>query len=90
VVISGSRSELDATDILFRDVRLRGFWLSQWFRNTPYDEKQRLYGELAALMRDGTIDIPIEATYPMSAVKEALAHAARPGRTGKVLLVINE
>jgi NADPH:quinone reductase-like Zn-dependent oxidoreductase len=89
-ILSGGKSELEATDILFRDVRLRGFWLTQWFRVTPHDDKRRLYAEIVALMHDGTIDIPIEATYPMSAVKDALAHAARPGRTGKVLLVINE
>jgi trans-2-enoyl-CoA reductase len=89
-ILSGGTSEIDATDILFRNVRLRGFWLTVWFRTTPHDEKRKLYEELGALMNDGTIDIPIEATYPISRVKEALAHAARPDRTGKILLTINE
>jgi len=38
------------------------------------------------MMADGTIEIPIEASYPMREVKQALAHAARPHRTGKILL----
>lgn len=87
-ILSGGKSDLDATDIVFRDVRLRGFWLTQWFRQTPHEEKRQLYERLAGLMRDGTIDIPIEATYPMKQVKAALAHAARPGRAGKVLLTM--
>ncbi len=89
-ILSGGKSDIDATDILFRDVSLRGFWLTAWFRTTPHEEKRKLYAELAGLMNDGTIDIPIEATYPLARVKDALAHAARPGRSGKVLLTVNE
>lgn len=89
-ILSGGMSDLDATDILFRDVTLRGFWLTVWFKETSQDEKQKLYEELATLMNDGTIDIPVEATYPITRVNEALAHAATPGRSGKILLVMNE
>lgn len=85
-ILSGERSEFDATDVLFRDVSIRGFWLTVWFRSTPHDHKQKLYRRLAAMMADGTIEIPIEASYPMREVKQALAHAARPHRTGKILL----
>jgi len=88
-ILSGGRSEFDATDVLFRDVSIRGFWLTVWFRTTPHDQKQELYRRLAAMMTDRTIEIPIEATYPMREVKQALAHAARPHRTGKILLVMN-
>ncbi len=87
-ILSGGKSDVDTTDILFRDVRLRGFWLTQWFRQTPHEEKRQLYEQLAGLMKDGTIEIPIEATYPMTQVKAALAHAARPSRAGKVLLTM--
>lgn len=89
-VLSGVKSEFDASDVLFRDVRIRGFWLTVWFRITAHDEKRALYQKLGALMNEGVINIPIEATYPLPAVKEALAHAARPHRTGKVLLVVSE
>lgn len=89
-VLSGGGSGFDATDVLFRDVSIRGFWLTIWFRDTPHEDKQKLYRQLAAMMTDGTIEIPIEATYPMFEVKTALAHAARAHRRGKVLLTINE
>jgi trans-2-enoyl-CoA reductase len=89
-ILSGDRSGIDATDFLFRNVRLRGFWLTVWFKATPHQEKKKVYEELAALMREGTIDVPIEATYPVMRFKDALAHAGRQGRRGKVLLVFNE
>ena len=89
-ILSGGRSEFDATDVLFRDVSIRGFWLTVWFRTITHDDKRDLYRRLATMMTDATIEIPIEATYRMSEFKRALAHAARPHRTGKVLLVMNE
>ena len=36
---------------------------------------------------DGTVRVPVEATYPLARVREAAAHAGREGRGGKVLLV---
>jgi trans-2-enoyl-CoA reductase len=89
-ILSGEQSDINATDILFRDVRIRGFWLTVWFRVTPHEEKKKVYDELVALMKDGTIDVPIEAVYPMARVKQALAHASRPSRRGKIVLLIND
>jgi trans-2-enoyl-CoA reductase len=89
-VLSGEKSDIDATDILFRDVRLRGFWLTVWFRTTPHGEKKRVYEDLVSLMKDGTLNVPIEATYSMRRFKEALAHAAGSSRRGKILLRIND
>jgi NADPH:quinone reductase-like Zn-dependent oxidoreductase len=37
----------------------------------------------------GTVTIPVEATYPLDRIKEAVEHAEREGRTGKILLVGN-
>ncbi|HEX2216930.1 MAG TPA: zinc-dependent alcohol dehydrogenase family protein [Xanthobacteraceae bacterium] len=88
-LLSGNASRFDAADVLFRKVSIRGFWLSAWFANSSAAERKRVYERLTALIADGTIRVPIEATYPLARVKEALAHAARP-RSGKILLVMNE
>jgi hypothetical protein len=34
-----------------------------------------------------TLDADVEARYPLKDVRAALAHHARPGRRGKILLV---
>lgn len=88
-LLSDGASHVDASDFLFRDVSLRGFWFSAWFRSADAVEKKRFYDRLVPLLDDGTINVPVEATYPLARVKDALAHAARPGRSGKVLLVMN-
>ena len=52
-------------------------------------ERDSLYGELAGLFADGTLDVPIEAVYAIEDIKDALAHAGREGRGGKVLVTPN-
>ncbi|HYF60185.1 MAG TPA: zinc-dependent alcohol dehydrogenase family protein [Burkholderiaceae bacterium] len=88
-LLSGQPCALDASDVVFRDVALRGFWLARWFAGVPLDAQHALYRRLGAAIADGTLRVEVEATYPLARVKEALAHAARPARGGKVLLAPN-
>ncbi len=85
-MLSGAPCQIASHDLIFRDVRLRGFWLARWFRETPPERIQRLYQYLVALVADGTLAVPIAASYPFSRIGEALAHAARAGRDGKIQL----
>jgi hypothetical protein len=47
------------------------------------------YAALGESIAEGTLRVEVEAVYPLERVKEALAHAARPSRGGKVLLAPN-
>jgi NADPH:quinone reductase-like Zn-dependent oxidoreductase len=85
-MMSGEPCMIDARDTVFRDVRLRGFWLRKWFVDTPPAQIAALYRELAAMVADGTLTVKVEAVYPIRRIKEAVAHAARGGRSGKILV----
>ena len=85
-MLSATPCGVHPSDIIFRDVSLRGFWLSRWFLTASPEERRRTYAELTGLVANGTIHVPVEATYPLARISDALAHAARPGRNGKVLL----
>jgi NADPH:quinone reductase-like Zn-dependent oxidoreductase len=86
-LLSGQPCQLGGREVVFRDIRLEGFWLNRWFGRHSPAEIAEVFGNLAALLADGTIAVPVEATYPLSRAREALEHAAREGRGGKVLLV---
>jgi NADPH:quinone reductase-like Zn-dependent oxidoreductase len=75
-------------DLIFRGVSVHGYWLNRWLQGTPRDTVARTYRELAALVADGTLAAPIEATYALAAYHEAIAHAARSDRHGKVLFAL--
>ncbi|SDD79295.1 zinc-dependent alcohol dehydrogenase family protein [Aquimonas voraii] len=86
-MMSGEPCQISAGSLVFRDVRLVGFWLARWFRHATRAEQAEVYGELTRLIAQGQLQARIAATFPVAAIKEAVAEAARGGRSGKVLVV---
>jgi NADPH:quinone reductase-like Zn-dependent oxidoreductase len=72
-------------DLIYRGLSVHGFWLNLWLQRTPQDTVAQTYHELATLVADGTLAAPIEATYALADHRDAIAHAARSDRNGKVL-----
>lgn len=88
-LLSGEPCMVDGRETVFRDVKLQGFWLRKWFADTPPAQIAALYGELASKVADGTLAVEVEAVYPIRKIKEAVAHAARGGRSGKILVSVS-
>jgi mitochondrial enoyl-[acyl-carrier protein] reductase / trans-2-enoyl-CoA reductase len=84
--LSGEPCAVDVRETIFRNVSLRGFWLRRWFTQTPSEKIAALYRDLALRLGDGRLSVEVEAVYPIRRIKEALAHAARAGRKGKILV----
>ena len=74
--------------LIFKDVRLCGFWLSRWLEAAPGQEVRAIYETLAALMAAGKMQQPVAAEYPLSDITTAIRHATTASRGGKVLLHI--
>ena len=55
----------------------------------PLDQQHALYRQLAQAIVERTLHVEVEAVYPLAQCREALAHAARASRGGKVLLAPN-
>ena len=85
-MLSGEPCMIDARETVFRNVSLRGFWLRRWFMETPREQIAARYRELVSKVADGTLVVEVEAVYPIQRIKEAVAHAARGGRSGKILV----
>ena len=79
---------IPVVDLIFRGLSVHGYWLNLWLQRTPRDTVAQTYQELAALVDDGTLAAPIEATYALADYREAIAHAARNDRNGKVLFAL--
>ncbi len=84
--LSGEPCMIDPRDAFFRGVSLRGFWLRRWFTETPSADIHKLYTQLAALVEDCSLKVDIEKVYPLAQLKDAVAHAAREARAGKILI----
>lgn len=84
--LSGEPCAVSPRELVFRDITLNGFWLARWFRTTPQPQQFALLSELAGLIAAGTLSTPIQATYDVAQIKEAVAAAAAGERQGKILI----
>ncbi|HSF77356.1 MAG TPA: zinc-dependent alcohol dehydrogenase family protein [Steroidobacteraceae bacterium] len=85
--MSGEPCTIEASAFVFHDLTVRGFWLASWFQKTPEQKRGAVFGEIARLIAEGRLHAPIQATYDVSEIKEAVAAAARGEREGKILIV---
>jgi trans-2-enoyl-CoA reductase len=92
VVTYGSMSGEDpvmSRAALSRGVGLTSFNLGNGLAKRRPEQVRAIYADLALKLRDGALKAPIDASYPIESIKEALAHAQRGGRNGKVLVLPN-
>ncbi|MET7993749.1 zinc-dependent alcohol dehydrogenase family protein [Amycolatopsis sp. NPDC005232] len=82
---TGESPKLPLADLIYRELTLRGFWITNWARSTPREEIERVYGELAGLVANGELAAAVEATYALADYQAAFDHARKSGRAGKVL-----
>lgn len=89
-LLSGKPCQLSPSDLIFRNISLRGVWLSMWIQKySTVEERRTVYGELRDYVLDGRMQAEIEATYPIDQIKDAVAHAMRGERRGKIMILPN-
>ena len=71
--------------LIFNDVRLVGFWWDQWSQKAGAEGLNQVMRAVYAMMRDGTLKLPVEATYSFAEYEAAIKHDQQP-RLGKILL----
>jgi mitochondrial enoyl-[acyl-carrier protein] reductase / trans-2-enoyl-CoA reductase len=74
---------------LSRGVVLKAFMLSDALGKRTTAAVRAIYADLGGKIRDGVLKASVEATYPIDDIEQALAHAQRGGRNGKVLVLPN-
>ena len=71
--------------LIFNDLRLYGFWVSQWYREASVAEIEEMHQTIAETMRDLAISTPVCGSFALDDWREALEQSVQPGKPGKVL-----
>jgi NADPH:quinone reductase-like Zn-dependent oxidoreductase len=87
--MGGDAGYVGTNDLIFRDIHVQGFWFASLRAELQQESLAELTTQVLDTITKGTVTIPVEATYPLDRIKEAVEHAERAGRTGKILLVGN-
>jgi len=85
--MGGDAGYVGTNDLVFRDIHVRGFWFASLREQLPQEWLAEVTTQVLDTISKGAVTIPVEATYPLSRIKEAVEHAEREGRRGKILLV---
>jgi NADPH:quinone reductase-like Zn-dependent oxidoreductase len=75
--MSGAPMSISPLDVIFKPITMRGFWLGH-----PESAAKIAppIAQAAEMIASGRVHIPVAATYALSSIKEAVAHALRGGK----------
>jgi NADPH:quinone reductase-like Zn-dependent oxidoreductase len=75
--MSESQMSINPLDFIFKPLTMRGFWLGH---PEIAAKIAPAVAQAAAMIASGRMYVPVAATYPLSAIKDAVAHAQRGGK----------
>ena len=84
--MTGEPMNIGTGDLIFKQATVKGFWGSKVSQEMSLEDKQRLVGELFQRAAGGELQLPVEATYDLADVTDAVRATLQSGRKGKVLL----
>ena len=71
--------------LIFRDIIVRGLWITKWIENAPLEEVRRIYGELAERVAAEEVVQKVDSLHDIKDFRKALARLDERDRDGKVL-----
>ena len=86
-VLSGRPANLNTAITIFKDIRIRGFWLAKWYEKANGKEKKEVFDQIIPLVVSGSLAADVDSRFTIDEIKQAVLRAAKPARNGKVLLV---
>ena len=87
--MSGEDPRVGRSNFIYRGVRLTGFMLGRGLAKRSPERIREIYADLAGQVVAGTLNAPVDTIYPIDRIKDALAHADKGGRNGKILVAPN-
>jgi NADPH:quinone reductase-like Zn-dependent oxidoreductase len=73
--------------LIFRDLRVRGLWVTKWLEEASAEEVRTTYETLAGLVAKGRLLQAVDSVFPLGDWRSALERLKDSERNGKVLLV---
>ncbi len=72
--------------LIFKNLTVKGFWLSTWMANLSHEERMTIIPEVLTMLTKQELKADVEAYYGIDDIIKAIEHMEAPGRSGKILL----
>lgn len=83
--MSGQPVQISASDLIFKQITLRGYWSYVEFRKLTPAQMGAVIAEVFSLSLSGQLVLPVAGIFPLAEAASAMAASAVP-RDGKVLI----
>lgn len=83
--MSGQPAQISASDLIFKQIVLRGFWAYIAFRQQNPEGMRALITEVFSLALSGQLVLPVDGVFPLAESAKAMAASDTP-RDGKILI----
>ena len=87
--MSGEDPTVGRSNFIYRGVKLTGFMLGRFLSKRTPEKIRAIYADLGEQVKEGRLHAPVDTVYPIDKIKDALAHADKGGRNGKILVSPN-
>lgn len=87
--MSGELAAIAPGTIVFKDLRVRGLWLSKRLQSAPRDVIDTLYRGLDELSVSGGLVAKIDSVFRADDIRSAVRRASQSGIDGKVMVTFN-
>ncbi|XP_032900833.1 enoyl-[acyl-carrier-protein] reductase, mitochondrial [Amblyraja radiata] len=74
--------------LIFKDVKIRGFWVTQWKREHGQDLLQEMISQLCGFIQEGKLEAPICTEVQFQDYQTALKAATTPYTSSKQILIM--
>ncbi len=88
--LANSPITLPSRDMMMPVTRLSGFFATNWLALQPKEKLPAIFGAMGQLAMKGVFESPVDATYPLEQVQQAIEASQVKGRAGKILLKISD
>lgn len=79
--------QVDSNDVIFRGIKLQGFWLSKILNKISAAERQEQLSTLVQFLEQGVLYGAIDSLFSIDDISNAIRRAEQEGRNGKVIVV---
>ncbi|WP_417734962.1 MDR family NADPH-dependent oxidoreductase [Rosistilla oblonga] len=87
-MLSGEECCVGGDQLIFRGIRLEGFWLSKRLNRMTLPQRTALYDAISEMIARKTLQFEVDSSFAMDEIAAALARAEEPGRSGKVIVSV--
>ena len=71
--------------LIFKDLRFRGIWINKWYDDATMQQRMEAFRSLFEMAKRGLLKTKVEKAYSIDDAKAAVARAAQPKRSGKII-----